>query len=206
MSSFVNSGDSLTVRGRAGLFLPRQYHRKFDGVTAPALPAGWMATNPNIGDGILWTTSTVTPDSATNHAFVADQDGVSDKVLDTRPIIITSGTARLSFRNNYDMETDPFGDYDGGVLEVSSPNINGGVYTDILNPAVGGSFVTGGYNVTLFEAPGRSSLRPNGLGPLFRRLHQHGGKSGPNVNGQTIKLRFRMGTGSGRIRSWLADR
>ena len=36
--------------------------------------------------------------------------------------------------------------FDGGVLEISSPNINGGAFTDVTDPAVGGSFVTGGYN------------------------------------------------------------
>ena len=39
--------------------------------------------------------------------------------------------------------------FDGGVLEVSSPNINAGAFTDVTNAAVGGSFVSGGYSTTL---------------------------------------------------------
>ena len=46
----------------------------FDGVTAPALPAGWMATNPDPGDGVLWTTVTAPDDTAPNSAFIPDQD------------------------------------------------------------------------------------------------------------------------------------
>jgi hypothetical protein len=42
--------------------------------------------------------------------------------------------------------------FDGGVLEISSPNINGGAFTDITDPAVGGSFVAGGYNATISAA------------------------------------------------------
>ena len=35
----------------------------FDGVSAPALPAGWVATNPDPGDGTLWVTAATTPDT-----------------------------------------------------------------------------------------------------------------------------------------------
>jgi hypothetical protein len=88
--------------------------------------------------------------------------------------------------------------YDGNVLEVSSPNINGGAYTDILDPAVGGSFVDGGYDVTLFEGSGNvlggrdawGGLSAGGTGGYITTVVN----LGPNVNGQTIKLRFRMGT------------
>src|SRR5207248_2937047 len=37
----------------------------FDAVTAPALPAGWMASNA-VGPAPLWVTSTTMPDSAPN--------------------------------------------------------------------------------------------------------------------------------------------
>src|SRR5204863_3358988 len=64
----------------------------WDGVTAPALPAGWTATNPDPGDGTMWVTTTVTSESAPNNAFVADQDGISDKVLDRTGVAISSGS------------------------------------------------------------------------------------------------------------------
>jgi hypothetical protein len=166
----------------------------FDGVTAPALPPGWVATNPDPGDGILWTTTTTTPDTAPNAAFLPDQDGISDKVLDSRDIIVSSASAQITFRNNFDTEFSDGIFWDGGVLEVSSPNIAGGAFTDITDPLVGGSLVSGGYTGVI------SSKASN---PLAGRMAWSGssggylttvGNLGSNVNGQTIKLRFRMGT------------
>jgi hypothetical protein len=84
--------------------------------------------------------------------------------------------------------------WDGGVLEVSSPNINGGVFTDITAPAVGGSFVSGGYTgviATIANNPlaGRMAWSGNSGGYISTVVNL-----GPNVNGQVITLRFRMGT------------
>ncbi len=172
--------------------------QNFDGVTAPALPAGWVASNAVNPDGILWVTSTSTPDSAPNAAFINDPSVTSDKRLDTPNIAISSATAQVSFRNNYALE--PIGGganfFDGAVLEVSSPNIAGGAFTDITNAAVGGSFVTGGYNGTI------STSFSNPIGGRMAWSQSSGGyintvaNLGPNVNGQTIKLRFRMGSDS----------
>ena len=58
------------------------FSENFDGVTAPALPAGWVAVNA-AGVAPLWVTSTSTPDSAPNDAFIDDPATVSDKRLDT---------------------------------------------------------------------------------------------------------------------------
>ena len=166
----------------------------FDGVTAPALPAGWVATNPDPGDGVLFVTSTTTPDTAPNAAFIPDQDGISDKVLDSRPITINSASAQISFRNNFDTEFSDGIFWDGGVLEVSSPNISGGAFLDVTDPHVGGSIVTGGYT---------GEISSDASNPLAGRMAWSGSSGGyintvvnlgPNVNGQTIKLRFRMGT------------
>jgi hypothetical protein len=171
------------------------FPENFDGVTAPALPAGW--TTSGSGDGVLWVTSINTPDTAPNDAFVTDQDGISDKSLYTPLFTVTSASAQLSFRNNFNTEHDPppaevF--WDGGVLEVSSININLGNFTDITDPAVGGNFVIGGYTG---EIDGTAN------NPLAGRMAWSGDSGGyintvvnlgPNVNGQTIQLRFRMGT------------
>ncbi len=166
----------------------------FDGVTAPALPTGWVASNATNPDGILWVTSTSSPDSAPNAAFINDPSVVSDKRLDSPSIVINSAAAQVSFRNNYALE--PIGGganfFDGAVLEVSSPNIAGGAFTDITNAAVGGSFVTGGYNGTI------STSFSNPIGGRMAWSQSSGGyintvaNLGPNVNGQSIKLRFRM--------------
>jgi hypothetical protein len=168
----------------------------FDGVTAPALPAGWVATNGTVGmpDPDMWVTSTITPDTAPNDAFIPDQDGISDKYLDSRNISVTSATATLSFRNNFNTEMSGGVFWDGYVLEVSSPNINGGAFTDVTDPAVGGSIPTGGYTGEIdgtAENPlaGRMAWSGNSGGYINTVVNL-----GPNVNGQTIKIRFRMGT------------
>jgi hypothetical protein len=170
------------------------FSQNFDGVTAPALPAGWVATNPVVGNGILWVTSTTNPYTSPNVAFIPDQIAISDKVLDTPGIAISSTSAQLSFRNNFDTEFSDGTYWDGGVIEVSSPNINGGAFTDVTDPAVGGSFVSGGYTGFIDSTAGC---------PLAGRMAWSGNSGGyvstvvnlgPNVNGQTIKLRFRMAT------------
>ena len=120
----------------------------FDGVTAPALPAGWSAANA-AGAAPLWVTSTVMPDTAPNDAFIDDPATVSDKHLDTPEIAISGQGPQIFFRNFYDLQSSstPGVGFDGGVLEVS---IDGGAFTDIT--AMGGSFVTGGYNRTISTA------------------------------------------------------
>jgi Carboxypeptidase regulatory-like domain len=173
----------------------------FDGVTAPALPANWTATNA-AGGAPLWTTSTNSPDTAPNEAFVNDPASISDKRLVTPNIMITSSAAQVSFRNNYNLEST----YDGGVLEVSSPNINGGAFTDVTDPAVGGSFVSGGYNATI------NSQSNNPIAGRQAWTGSSGGyittvaNLGPNVVGQTIELRFRMGSNSNvGVTGWRID-
>jgi len=164
----------------------------FDGVVAPALPAGWVATQgTNLTGAPFWVTSAVTPDTAPNDAFSTCPSNVLDNRLDTPSIAITSAGAQVQFRNNWDFN-DSGGNFDGGVLEVSSPNINAGAFTDITAAAVGGSFVQNGYNGTIsvsFASPiaGRQAwtAHPN---PSYVTTIAN---LGPNVNGQTIKLRFR---------------
>ncbi len=125
------------------------FTENFDGVAAPALPVGWTATNIVPGPSpapVMWATTTASSDSGPNNAFVDDAATVSDKRLDSVPIAIGVGPVELTFRNNFNTEASGGIFWDGGVLEISSPNINGGDFTDVLDPTVGGSFVTGGYN------------------------------------------------------------
>jgi HYR domain-containing protein len=174
------------------------YQENFDGVTAPALPAGWVsATTAGAADCTLtgtcaltsqWTTAAAGADTAPNAAFHNDPSCVTDNTLDTPSIAITSASSQLTFRNSFNTEST----FDGCVLEVSSPNINGGAFTDITNAAVGGSFVTGGYNGAIsgsFLSPiaGRQAWSGNSAGFITTTANL-----GPNVNGQTIKLRFRF--------------
>ena len=166
----------------------------WDGVTAPALPPGWAATNPDPGDGTLWVTSTITPESAPNDAFIPDQDGISDKVLDRTGVTITSTAPMMSFRNNFNTEMSGGTFWDGYVLEVSAPNISGGDFLDFTDSHVGGSCVSGCYTG---EIDGTAN------NPLAGRMAWSGSSGGyidtainlgPNLAGQTVTLRFRMGS------------
>src|SRR5437762_1797420 len=148
------------------------------------------------------------PASAPNDAFIDDPATVSDKRLDTPEVAIcaSSGqcpvTVTIRFNHFYDLENT----FDGGVLEVSSPNINGGAFTDITDPAVGGSFSLGGYNTTIATdrmspIAGRRAWSGNsgGYGATEALL------GGP-VLGHYIKLRFRMASdNSGGGTGWRVD-
>jgi hypothetical protein len=143
---------------------------------------------------MMWVTSTVTPDSPPNDAFIDDQDGIADKVLDRMGVMVTSTSPTMSFRNNFDTEFSNGIYWDGYVLEVSSPNISGGEFLDITDSHVGGSFVTGGYT---------GEIGPDGGNPLAGRMVWGGDSGGyidtvinmgPNLAGQTVTLRFRMGS------------
>jgi hypothetical protein len=124
------------------------YTENFDGVTAPALPAGWTTARSSVAanTAALWVTSTTTPDTAPNSAFGNGGTVPSDSSL-TSPVIAVPNApgfgvagVRLTFRNNYNTEPS----FDGTVLEIS---INGGPFTDVI--AAGGTFIEGGYNDTI---------------------------------------------------------
>ncbi|MBK8493631.1 MAG: M36 family metallopeptidase [Chitinophagaceae bacterium] len=161
----------------------------FDGVTAPALPAGWVATNVT-GAAPLWVTSSAgVPSpvaiSAPNSIFIDDPSVATDKQIVT-PTFTPGATDKLSFANNFSFESG----YDGGVLEIS---INGGAFTDIIT--AGGSFVTGGYTGTIsasFGSPIAGRQAWTGTSP--------GGFITTTVNlpaaaaGMPCQLKFRMGS------------
>ena len=109
-------------------------------------------------------------------------------------ITIPSASAVLRFRNNFNTEFSGGIFWDGGVLEVSSPNISGGDFLDITDSHVGGSFVTGGYTG---EIDGTAN------NPLAGRMAWSGDSGGyidtvinlgPNLVGQTVTFRFRFGS------------
>jgi hypothetical protein len=162
----------------------------FDGVVAPALPAGWVATTfADVGgNSNPWATTTSDPHTAPNSVFTNDPDNVSDETLDMPSLAITSAQARLQFRHSRQLETG----FDGGVLEIS---IGGGPFTDIL--AVGGSFVQGGYSHTINLGFGN---------PIGGRQAWSGDSGGyvttivdlpASAMGQSVTLRFRRATDNG---------
>ena len=168
------------------------FNEKFDGVVAPALPAGW--TTSFTGAGQNWVTQSTSSDTPPNSAF--GYDGFSgtvvpgEEVLTTPPIAITSATAKLSFRNRWSFESAT-SCFDASVLEIK---IGAGSFTGIV--AAGGSFVTGGYTGTVsltFSNPlaGQSAWCNNSAGyPAYLTTLVNLPAA---AAGQTIQLRWRLG-------------
>ena len=142
----------------------------------------------------MWVTTTASSETQPNNANIGDQDGISDKVLDRVGVTVSSPSAMMSFRNNFNTEFSGGIYWDGYVLEVSAPNISGGDFLDITDSHVGGSFVTGGYTGTIDGTAnnplaGRMAWSSNSGGYIDTVINL-----GPNLAGQTVTLRFRMGT------------
>ena len=163
--------------------------QNFDGVIAPALPAGWTSTVT--GTGSAWTTVNSSFDTAPNSAFGSDGAAVADEVLVSPPIAISSPGATLTFRNRWSFE-DATSCFDGGVLEIK---IGAGAFTDIVS--AGGSFSAGGYTGTV------SNGFSNPLGNRSAWCNVSAGYPAyvtTSVNlpaaaaGQTIQLQWRVGT------------
>jgi dockerin type I repeat protein len=183
------------------------FAENFDEVVPPALPKGWEASTIGNLNPSVWVTSSTDSDSLPNDAFISSVFNLhnsSDARLDSPAIFIPSAYTRVTFRHSYSLSGGGYIFYDGGMLEISSPNINGGAFTDVIDPAVGGSFVTGGYNGPLQNS--------NVLGGRLVWGTDSGGyittvaNLGPNVEGQMIKLRFRMSTtGNGGGIGWRID-
>jgi hypothetical protein len=157
------------------------FTQNFDGVTAPAFPAGWSSPSG------LWVTTTAARDTSPNSAFTADPAIVTDRQLFSPSIAISSANEQLAFRHNFNTENT----YDGGVLEIA---IAGGAFTDIVD--AGGAFVTGGYNGTIdlnFGNPlaGRNAWTGNSGGFQNTTVSLP-----PSAAGQNVQLSWRFGSDS----------
>ncbi len=172
----------------------------FDGVTAPALPAGWTAVA--VQNGINFANTAAGADSSPNVMYARNPTSVGGGTdLTSPPVSVTSPAATLTFRNSYNTEKD----WDGGVLEIS---IAGGPFLDILT--AGGSFVQNGYNGALDG--GRNN-------PLASRPGWTGNSGGylttvvqlpAAASGKIVILRWRFGAddntaGSGSDPGWRVD-
>ena len=160
------------------------FSQNFDGVTAPALPAGWTTSTSG---GSLWTTSTAQRDTLPNSAFVADPSTITDNLLVSPFVYVSAANAQLTFRHYYNTESG----YDGCVLEIS---INGGGFSDILT--AGGSFLSGTYNGTISSSygnplAGRSAWTSSSGGFLTTTVTLPAAAAGQN-----IQLRWRLGSDS----------
>jgi hypothetical protein len=142
----------------------------------------------------MFVTATGTADSAPNSAFIPDQDGISDKVMDRSGVTVNSASAMLTFRNNFDSEMSMGVFWDGGVLEVSTPSISNGDFLDVTDPHIGGTIVSGGYT---------GEISGDAMNPLAGRMAWSGSSGGyidtvinlgPTLNGLPITLRWRFGS------------
>jgi hypothetical protein len=152
----------------------------FDGVTSPALPAGWVqsATQSN-----SWTTVSSNSDTAPNHAFVSNLDIVSESILTSPSFVLSPTTSILQFKNSFSTEVG----FDGGVLEIS---INSGEFADII--VAGGTFLSGGYVGTVGGAnpfSGREAWTGNSSGYIVTAVNLPA-----SAQNQNVQLRWRFGT------------
>jgi hypothetical protein len=132
-----------------------------------------------------WRTVTGTTDTDPIAAFAPDAPDIRDVVLDSPPIRILTPSARVIFRNRYDLERNQ----DGGVFEM---RIGNGPFFDILT--FGGHFEAGGYTGTI-----RRELQS----PIAGRDAWTGTSGGfvetiaalpPAAVGQDVVLRWRLAT------------
>jgi len=160
------------------------FTENFDGLTPPAIPAGW--TNFRTGTNVLWKSVRGTGDTLPNSIYTPDPPATGDVHITSAPIPINTTNALLSFRHKYGFEI-PAG-YDGGILEIA---IGAGPFMDITN---GGSFLTNGYT---------SLISTNFGNPLGGRRAWSGTSTGfittvarlpESAAGQSVRLRWRAGT------------
>jgi len=196
----ANDGTGLASASEAVTGTPHvAFNENFDSVTAPAFPAGWVATQgTNTTGAPPWVTTTSSADTPPNALFSADPAGVLDNMITSPSIPISTTSAQLTFRNDYATENT----YDGGVLEIS---VDGGVFTDIL--AAGGSFARGGYNATIsssYSSPlaGRQAWSGSSGGFITTTANLPAA-----VAGHSVQLRWRFGSDvSVASTGWWVDR
>jgi hypothetical protein len=183
---------------------PPSFVENFDGVTPPALPAEWTASQGvNVTGAPLWVTASVMPHTAPNDAFSTAPDNILDNRLDTPVLMASIFDPGIVFQNNYNLESGR----DGAVLEISSPNINGGAFTDITDSAVGGS-VTPGYNSVIssaFQSPIAGRMAWSGNSGGYVATQAFFGKAAFPL-AHSVKVRFRLvSDNSGASEGWRID-
>ncbi len=170
------------------------FTQNFDSVGAAALPTGWSTSTT--GAQVNWATTSAASDTAPNSAFATDTVNPGVAYLYSPIIPIVSGSAQLTFQQNYYFEYGTGHNatyyYDGAVLDIA---IGSGGFSDIIS--AGGGFVTGGYNGALYNGSGN---------PLAGR-QGWGGNSGGWITtairlpaaaaGQNVQLRWDCGTDEG---------
>lgn len=156
------------------------FSENFDGVTAPNLPAGWVATAS--GSSVPFATVNTIPDSSPNAVFTNDPFEGGDASLTTPSIPLGNIRHKLIFRQRYQLDYE----FDGGVLELS---IGAGSFTDIIS--AGGSFVSGGYDTPLVggSLSGRQAWTGDSVNYVTTEINLPA-----STSNQSIRLRWRFGS------------
>lgn len=179
----------------------------FDYAVAPGLPPGWQssftpgAANCTSTDtcalGTNWVTTTSNPYSGSGCVFHDAPACVTDSVLNTPSFYVSPDNYTYlawAVHHNFNLEEGR----DGGVVEIS---FNGGPFTDII--AAGGTANYNGTISTQFQSPiaGRQAWTGDSGGYIIG-----GGNLPPAAIGQSVVLRFRLGTDcSGSGTGWSMD-
>ena len=187
---------SVSFPFQLGQFVPlAPLTQNFDSVTPPALPTNWMTS---VEEGAVpWVTTSSVADTPPNSAFAdaTTNAGVAD--LLSPVIAIATSSAQLTFRNDYNLEVNPYSPseaLDGGLLEIQ---VGANAFSDIL--AAGGSFVNNGYDCTIASTNSDNN-------PLANRSCWSGNSSGfvttvvnlpASAAGQNIQLKWRCATDTG---------
>ena len=177
------------------------FSENFDGVTAPALPAGWTTAQTGTTPPALFATTATTPDTAPNAAFTNGVSSVASNSLISPAIVIPAGNgSELSFRQTRNFESG----FDGGILEIST---DGGTnYSNVTS--VGGVFSANGYNTTIssgFSSPigGQSAWSGAQATYVTSTLSLPAA-----FNGQTVRFRWRAAWDSSAVNAnpnWRID-
>ena len=192
----TNLGTVTFTMTLGALVTTTTFSENFDGVTPPALPAGWVTAATGVE--VNWVTSATNPSSAPNDAFAPDVSNIGNTTLDTPTINVPAAGGQLTFSNLFNLEASgvtPTRGFDGMVLEIS---INGGAFNDITTG--GNAFIAGGYTRTIdstFGSPIAGRLAWSGLsgGTTAAPTYITSTINLPAAAaGQPIKLRWRAAT------------
>jgi hypothetical protein len=172
--------------------LATAFSENFDGVTVPALPAGWTTQQTGTSPPAVWATTATGADSAPNVAFTNGSTSVSSNSLVSPAIALPAGpnATTFTFRHAWNFESAT-SSFDGGVLELTTDG--GTTFNDVTSGAVGGTFTAGGYTGTI------SSSFSNPLGGRAAWVRQQTAyvtstlSLPATLNGQTIMFRWRAG-------------
>jgi hypothetical protein len=161
----------------------------------------WTKTGDGAAD--LWGR---TVDASNNQSFLGKDAGFASDTQFVSPPLQASPTQPVvvNLKQAYSLEGAGSTFFDGGVIEVS--NDDGATWQDVS--AVGANPVPG-YNATLFVGSGNplgGRMAFSGVSAGFPELQALEMNFGTQFAGQTIRLRFRIGTDVGAsLAGWMID-